>query len=86
MCFGQDIEDKNKIAPRQLRPKWGYNDKLRIGSSNVRGMKEFAKREQITQEMIKGNLDTMCTRETKISNSTVLKRTHVCILLRFQQQ
>ena len=29
ICLGQDIEDKNKIAPRQLRPKWESNDKLR---------------------------------------------------------
>ena len=37
-------------------------------------MDEFAKREQIIQEMIKGNLDIMCIQETKLSNSTDEKR------------
>ena len=63
------------IAPRQFRPKLEYNDKLRLGPLNARGMKEFAKREQITQEMIKGNLDIVCIQETKLSNSAVEKRT-----------
>ena len=74
ICFGQDIEDKSKIAPRQFRPKCEYIDELRIGSLSVRGMKEFAKREQIIQEMIEGNLDIMCIQETKLSNSTVEER------------
>ena len=43
ICFGQDIEDKNKIAPREHRPKWEYADKLKVATLNVRGMKEFAK-------------------------------------------
>ena len=37
-------------------------------------MKQFAKREQNIQEMIKGKLDIMCIQETKLSNSTVEKR------------
>ena len=42
-------------------------------------MKEFAKREQIIQEMIKGSLDIMCIQETKLSNSTIEKRKgHTC--------
>ena len=74
ICFGQDIEDNDKIAPRELRPKWGYDDKLRIGSLNVRGLKEFAKREQITQEIVNINIDIMCIQGTKLSNSTVEER------------
>ena len=74
------MEDKNKIAPRQLRLKCEYNDKLRIGSLNFRGVKEFTKREQIIQAMIKGKLDIMCTQETKLFNSTVEKRKgHTCV-------
>ena len=37
--FGQDIEDKHKIAPREHRPKWKYADKLKVATLNVRGMK-----------------------------------------------
>ena len=42
-------------------------------------MEEFTKREQITQEMIKGNLDIMCIQETKLSNSTVEKKGHTFV-------
>ena len=80
ICFGQDIEDKNKIAPREHRPKWEYADKLKVATLNVRGMKEFAKREQIIQEMINRNIDILCIQETKLPNSTVAKkkkRTHI---------
>ena len=37
-------------------------------------MKEFAKREQIIQEIISRNIDTMCIQEIKLPNSTVEKR------------
>uniref|UniRef100_UPI00404B0406 endonuclease/exonuclease/phosphatase family protein n=1 Tax=Flavobacterium sp. TaxID=239 RepID=UPI00404B0406 len=74
ICFGQDIEDKNKIAPREYRPKWEYADKLKVATLNVRGMKEFAKREQIIQEMISRKIDIMCIQETKLPSSTVEKR------------
>ena len=81
ICFGQDIGDKNKIAPRQCIPKWEYADKLRIATLNVRGMEEFAKRGQIIQEVVTRSIVIMCIQETKLSNSTIeTKWTHICVL------
>ena len=67
-------EDKNKIAPRQYRPKWEYADKFRIASLSVRGRKEFAKRGQIIKEMLTRSIDIMCIQGTKLFNSTVENR------------
>ena len=61
-CFGQDIEDNNKKAPRQYRPKWEYADKFRIASLSVRGMKEFAKRGQTILETVTRSIYIMCIR------------------------
>ena len=57
----------NSVTPSPFRP-------LRIASLNVREMKEFAKREQLIQDIITRNIDIMCIQETKLSNSTVEKR------------
>lgn len=71
VCFGQDIEDKNSIAPRQHRPTWDYNDKLGIATLSIRGMKEFAKRKQIIQEIETNKKYSMCIQEAKLSDSIV---------------
>ena len=81
ICLGQDM-DKNKIAPREHRPKWEYADKLKVATLNVREMKEFTKREQIIQEMITRNIDIMCIQENKTPqfNSGKKERTHIRVL------
>ena len=49
--------------------KWKYAGILKIGSTNIRGMRDPAKREETIVQMERHNIDIMCLQETKITDS-----------------
>ena len=49
--------------------KWKYGQTMKIGSTNIRGMMDITKREEIILQMEKHSIDIMCLQETKIPHS-----------------
>ena len=60
----QHIRDKAQ-EPEVYKMKWKYAEVMRIGSTNIRGMKDPVKREEIILQMERHNIDIMCLQETK---------------------
>ena len=64
----QHIRDKAQ-EPEVYKMKWGYAEIMRIGGTNIRGMRDPAKREEIILQMERHSIDVMCLQETKIPDS-----------------
>ena len=64
----QHINDKPH-DPEVNKMKWKYAEVMRIGSTNIRGMRDPVKREEIILQMGRHNIDIMCLQETKIPDS-----------------
>ena len=64
----QHIKDKSH-EPDVNKMKWKYAEIMRIGSTNIRGMGDPVKREEIVLHMERHNIDIMCLQETKIPDS-----------------
>ena len=49
--------------------KWKYGDIIEVASTNIRGMRDPIKREEIIPQMEKNGIYIMCLHETKIPDS-----------------
>ena len=65
---------KHSKKEKKTAPKWKYNQLITLASLNVRGMKQFTKREQIITHMIEHKITILCLQETKMPGSTVERK------------
>ena len=65
MSNTQHIKDKAQ-EPEVHKMKWKYAEIMKIGSTNIRGVRDPAKREEIILQMERHKIDIMCIQETKI--------------------
>ena len=70
----EDTNIPNKPKEGITPVKIHYRREVRIATTNVRGMNESAKREQIIQHMIIQNIDIVCIQETNIPDSCIETR------------
>ena len=61
----QHIQGKSH-EPDINKMKWTYAEIMKIGSTNIRRMRNPVKREEITVEMERHSIGIMCLQETKI--------------------
>ena len=59
---------------RASAPRWEYAKELKVASSNVRGMREITKREQVITYTKKSSIDLWCLQETKTPSSSIEQR------------
>ena len=64
----QHIKDKTQ-EPEVHKMKWKYAEIMKVGSTNIRGMRDPVKREETILQMERHNIDIMCIQETKIRDS-----------------
>ena len=64
-------KSKYKLKINTLRAKGNFGCTIRIGTLNVRGINEQAKRELIIELMVKHNIDILAMQETKVNQSSM---------------
>ena len=64
----QHTSDKAQ-EPEVYKMKWKYVEIMRIGSTNIKIMRDPVKREKIILQMERHSIDIMCLQETKIPDS-----------------
>ena len=55
--------------PDTSKMKWKYGDITQVASTNVRGLRDPVKREEILTQMERNGVDIVCLQEAKIPDS-----------------